>query len=84
MEENKYNIPEDYGTKVAEPVVAYGVQDSHNASAIDELMIDYSDSSLYENDGIALPYEKDSYTPEELRTILINDLKEFYGVKDAV
>ena len=33
---------------------------------------------------LTLPYGKENYTPEELRTMLINDLKEFYGVKDAV
>ena len=47
--------------------------------------IDYSDSSLYEDDGLmALPEGKDSYTPEELRALLISDLNSIYGVKDAV
>jgi hypothetical protein len=51
----------------------------------DKLDIDYSDKSLYEDDELApLPNEKDSYTPEELRTLLINDLNETYGVKDAI
>ena len=27
---------------------------------------------------------KDSYTPEELRDLLISDLKSIYGMKDAV
>ena len=50
-----------------------------------ELAIDYSDSSLYEDDGLmALPEGKDSYTPEELRALLIIDLNSIYGVKDAV
>lgn len=50
-----------------------------------ELDIDYSDQSLYEDDDMmALPVDKDSYTPEELRTLLINDLNSIYGMKDAV
>lgn len=47
------------------------------------LDIDYTDSSLYE-DSVPLPEEKEFYTPEELREILISDLNEFYGVKDAI
>jgi hypothetical protein len=50
-----------------------------------ELDIDYSDPSLYEDDGLpALPEGKDSYTPEEVRDLLISDLNSIYGVKDAV
>jgi hypothetical protein len=49
-----------------------------------ELDIDYSDPSLYEDDGLTLPEGKDSYTPEELRDLLISDLKSIYGMKDAV
>lgn len=49
-----------------------------------DLDIDYSDSSLFEDDGKPLPYEKEYYTPEELRTFLVNDLKESYGIKDAL
>ena len=50
-----------------------------------ELNIDYSDSSLYEDDGLmALPEGKDSYTPEDLRALLISDLNSLYGVKNAV
>ena len=45
------------------------------------LDIDYSDASLYEDDGMQLPDEKEFYTPEELRNILIGDLKAAYGVK---
>ena len=48
------------------------------------LDVDYSDQSLYEDELIALPDGKDSYTPEELRTLLISDLNTLYGVKDAV
>ena len=39
-----------------------------------ELDIDYSDSSLYEENDLMLPEEKDGYTPEELRALLISDL----------
>ena len=49
-----------------------------------ELNIDYSDPSLYEDNLMALPEGKDSYTPEELRTLLISDLNSIYGVQDAV
>ena len=50
-----------------------------------ELDIDYSDFSLYrEDDALALPEGKDSYTPEELRALLISDLNSIYGVKDVV
>ena len=37
-----------------------------------------------ENRGDELDAEKDFYTPEELRSVLINDLNEIYGVKDAI
>ncbi len=37
-----------------------------------------------EDDLMALPEGKDSYTPEELRELLISDLNSIYGVKDAV
>ena len=37
------------------------------------------------NDGDTDTREKkEFYTPEELRSILINDLNEIYGVKDAI
>ena len=49
-----------------------------------ELDIDYSDQSLYEDDPNSLADEKDSYTPEELRALLISDLKTAYGVNDAI
>ena len=48
-----------------------------------DLDIDYTDPSLYD-DSSPLPEEKEFYTPEELREILINDLNEIYGVKDAI
>lgn len=28
--------------------------------------------------------EKEYYTPEELRTLLVNDLNQIYGLKEAV
>ena len=49
-----------------------------------ELDIDYSDSSLYEENDLMLPEEKDGYTPEELRALLISDLNSIYGMKDAI
>lgn len=42
------------------------------------------DSSLFDDEDIALSLDKESYTPEELREMLINDVREIYGVKDAV
>ena len=49
----------------------------------DDLDIDYSDPSLYE-DNISMQEGKEYYIPEELRAILISDLNQIYGVKDAV
>ena len=49
-----------------------------------DLDIDYSNQALYEDDLVGLPDEKDCYTPEELRTLLISDLNSAYGMKDAV
>ena len=37
-----------------------------------------------ENRRDELDAEKDFYTPEELRSVLINDLNEICGVKDAI
>ena len=51
---------------------------SHN-----DLDIDYSDPSLYQ-DNVRLVETKDYYTPEELRAALIDDLNQIYGVKNAV
>ncbi len=48
-----------------------------------DLDIDYSDASLYE-DSVTLPEGKEYYTPEELRTLLVSDLNQIYGLKDAV
>ncbi len=49
----------------------------------DDLDIDYTDPKLYQ-DSTPLPEGKDFYTPEELREILISDLNDIYGVKDAI
>jgi hypothetical protein len=49
----------------------------------ENLDIDYTDPTLYE-DSAPQPEEKEFYTPEELRDILISDLKDAYGVRDAV
>lgn len=48
-----------------------------------DLDIDYTDPSLFE-ESISLPEEKEYYTPEELRELLISDLNQAYGLKDAV
>ncbi len=53
-------------------------------NAPEEMDIDYSDNSLFEIDEMEMPLEKENYTPEELRMLLIGDLKEIYGVKDAI
>ena len=49
----------------------------------EDLNVDYSDSTLYE-DSVPLLEEKDYYSPEELRELLVSDLTEIYGVKDAI
>lgn len=43
-----------------------------------------TDSILSDDEDLALSLNKDSYTPEELREMLVNDVKEMYGVKDAI
>ena len=49
----------------------------------DDLDINYSDPSLYEQDPLMPEIDRDM-TPEELRTLLISDLNSIYGVKNAV
>ena len=49
----------------------------------EDLDIDYTDSMLYE-DSLPLPEGKEFYSPEELREVLISDLNEIYGVKNAI
>lgn len=46
--------------------------------------IDYNDPSLYEEHDDLPLMDKEYYTPEELRDMLIGDLRETYAVKDAV
>ena len=46
--------------------------------------IDYSDPWLYEEHEDLPLMDKEYYTPEELRDMLIGDLRETYAVKDAV
>ena len=40
-----------------------------------KLDIDYADPSLYEN-CVPLPDQKDFYTPEDLRALLISDINQ--------
>ena len=47
-------------------------------------VVDYFDPSLFEDDGSALPIEKEYYTLEEARTILKDSIKEIYEIKDAI
>ena len=49
----------------------------------DDLDIDYSDPSLFEDDP-SMPVVDRDMTPEELRDLLINDLNTIYGIKNAV
>ena len=48
--------------------------------------LDVEELDIADNDdeGIAWSLDKESYTPEELREMLISDVKEIYGVKDAI
>lgn len=59
----------------------------HVSEAADEdLDIDYSDPWLYEDHGDLppLPAGKETFTPEEVRTMLMEDLREIYGVRNEV
>ena len=58
---------------VSEPVAAYNVSDYHHTSI-------YND----DDDDEMLALDKESYTPEELREMLVSDIKKIYGVKDAI
>ena len=51
---------------------------------IEDLDIADTDSILSDDEDLALSLNKDSYTPEELREMLISDVKDMYGVKDAI
>ncbi len=77
-----YNENDSVASEKLAALLATGLFIQQDAST--ELDIDYSDSSLYEENDSMLPEGKDSYTPEELRALLISDLNSIYGVKDAV
>lgn len=78
-----YNENDSAASQKLAALLATGLFTQQNAPK--ELDIDYSNPSLYEeNDLMSLPEEKDSYTPEKLRALLISDLNSIYGVKDAV
>lgn len=47
---------------------------------IEDLDIADSDSMMSDDECMALSLDKESYTPEELREMLVNDVKEMYGV----
>lgn len=51
-----------------------------------DLHIDHSDPWLYEDHGDmpTLPEGKEYFTLEELRSMLKEDLREIYGIKDEV
>lgn len=57
-----------------------------NETDDENLDIDYSDPWLYEDHGDVppLPEGKETFTPEELRTMLKEDLCEIYGVRNEV
>ena len=47
--------------------------------------IDYTDKSLYEDNGyMSWPSEKETYTPEEAYELVMSDVKSVYDLKDAV
>ena len=47
--------------------------------------IDYTDKTLYEDDGFeSQPLEKEYYTPEEAYELVVSDVKSIYEMKDAV
>ncbi len=77
-----YNEKDSVAVEKLVALLSTGLFKQEDMSA--DMEIDYSDQSLYEDDLAPLPEEKESYSPEELRALLISDLQEFYGVKDAV
>lgn len=78
-----YNENDSVASQKLAALLATGLFVQHDAPH--ELDIDYSDSSLYEeNDIMSVSEEKDSYTPEELRELLISDLNSIYGMKNAI
>ena len=48
-------------------------------------VIDYTDKTLYEDNGyMQLPIEKELYTPEEAYELVMSDVKSVYDLKDAI
>ena len=47
---------------------------------LEDLDIADSDSMLSDYEALKLSLDRESYTPEELREMLVNDVKEMYGV----
>ena len=48
-------------------------------------VIDYTDQTLFEDNGFALsPVEKDFYTPEEAYELVVSEVKSIYEIKDAI
>lgn len=48
-------------------------------------IIDYTDKSLYEDNGFGQqPLDKEFYTPEEAYELVMSDVKSVYDLKDAV
>ena len=77
MDEKKYPIPEEEGNvgMASEPVAEYKATGSGYMNTMEDEPDD---------ECMALSLDKESYTPEELREMLVNDVKEMYGVKDAI
>lgn len=47
----------------------------------EEIDFDNSDPVLFEEDNMGSACEKEEYSPEELRALLVSDLNRAYGVK---
>ena len=77
-----YNENDSVASEKLAALLATGLFIQHDVREERDMVC--SDPSLFEDDPIALPEEKESYTPEELRAMLIDDLNSIYGVKDAV
>lgn len=80
----EYNEKDSIANEKLAALLATGLFTQHNLPV--EPDIDYSDPSLYDYEAelAALPDGKESYTPEELRALLINDLNSIYGAQDAI
>ncbi len=56
---------------------------SSNSSA--QEVIDYTDATLYEEDGyLQQSLDKDFFTPEEVYELVMSDVKSIYDLKNAV